>query len=57
MHHSGLEVGRAHTRVVWRIDGCYSVAQIGGPESGDTALFYAVSYHLGTLSCGRARRP
>ena len=32
------------------------VAQIGGPESGDTALFYANSHHLGALSCGRARR-
>ena len=57
MHHSGLEVGRAHARVAWRIDGCYSVAQIGSPESGDNALFYANFHHLGALSCGRARRP
>ena len=57
MHHSGLEVGRAHTRVAWRIDGCYSVAQIGGPETGDSALFFAISHHFGVLRCGGDRRP
>lgn len=56
MHHSGLKVGRAHARVVWRSDGCSSVAQIGGPESGDTALFYAISHHFGVPSYGGVRR-
>ena len=57
MHNSELKAGRAHIFVAGRIDGCSSVAQIGGPETGDTALFFAISHHLGALSGGRVRRP